>query len=279
MHAAGVDEAKRRMAALYSRVAPIYVEQGPPRFAYAGRRLVDITGVGPGQRVLDVATGRGAVLLAAAARVGRTGQVVGIDLAEGMVEQTRSSIAEQRLDWVDVQLMDAQHLEFVGQSFTHVLCSFAVFFFPDVPAVLAEMWRTLRPGGIVGFAFQRGVDPRWAWYEQLLRAHGALDDLPLGPGDGAIRRPGALVAALDAAGFQQTREQVEDVELGYPDAETWWASLWTHGSRAPLERLPPDRLAAVKAACLQQAHALAGPRGLEEVHRLVFVTARRPTTD
>jgi SAM-dependent methyltransferase len=179
------------MAALYSRVAPTYVEQGVPRFAYAGRRLVELAGVGPGDSVLDVATGRGAALFPAAERVGHTGRVVGIDLAEGMLERTRA------------------------------------------------------------------------------------EDLPPMPGHGAIRRERALVDVLVSAGFEEAREQVEQVELGYRDVETWWASLWTHGSRAPLERLTPDRLATIKAACLERAQTLSGPHGLPETHQFVFVTARR----
>jgi SAM-dependent methyltransferase len=268
------EEAKLRMAALYSRVAPTYAEQGVPRFAYAGRRLVELTDVGPGDHVLDVATGRGAVLFPAAEQVGRTGRIIGIDLAEGMLECTRADIATQRLDWADVQLMDAEDLQFAQHAFSHVLCSFAVFFFPDVPNVLAEMRRVLCPGGIVGFAFERGVDPRWTWYEDLLRAHGGLDDLPPPPGNGAIRAEHALVAALASAGFADARERIEPVELGYRDVETWWTSLWTHGSRAPLERFSADRLATFKAICTERAQTLAGPNGLPEMHQLVFVTAR-----
>jgi hypothetical protein len=50
----------------YSRVAPRYAEEGPPYFARAGRRLVELTHVQPGDAVLDLGTGRGAVLLPAA---------------------------------------------------------------------------------------------------------------------------------------------------------------------------------------------------------------------
>jgi SAM-dependent methyltransferase len=170
--------------------------------------------------------------------------------------------------------MDAERLQFADQSFSHVLCSFAVFFFPDVPKALAEMRRVLCPDGVVGFAFERGVDPRWVWYEDFLRMHGALDDMPPVPGNGAIRGEQALVAALTSASFKDAREQVERVELGYQDVETWWASLWTHGSRAPLERMTPDRLATFKAACLERAQTLVGSNGLPESHQFVFVTAR-----
>lgn len=71
---------KRRVAALYTQVAADYAELGPPLFAHAGGRLVEIAGVAPADRVLDVATGRGAVLFPAAERIGPSGQVVGMTL-------------------------------------------------------------------------------------------------------------------------------------------------------------------------------------------------------
>src|SRR5216683_6178943 len=57
-------DAKQRVAELYSRVAASFAG-GAPRFAFAGRRLVEVGRVGQGDAVLDVATGRGAVLLPA----------------------------------------------------------------------------------------------------------------------------------------------------------------------------------------------------------------------
>jgi SAM-dependent methyltransferase len=193
-----------------------------------------------------------------------------------MVARTRADLVARGLAWAEIQLMSAEHLQFADSSFTHVLCSYAVFFFADLPRVLAEMRRVLRPSGVVGFAFQRGVDPRWAWYEDLLREQGALDNLPVWPSSGGIRQEGALQASLSAAGFANAREYVEEVELGYADAETWWASLWTHGSRTPLERLAPEPLARIQAICLERARALGGPDGLPERHRFVFVTATKP---
>jgi ubiquinone/menaquinone biosynthesis C-methylase UbiE len=95
--ATDTDDAKRRLAALYSSVASRYAELGPPLFAHAGQRLVEIAGVSPGHRVLDVATGRGAVLFPSADKVGRDGQATGIDLAEGMVQRTAAAISGRGL--------------------------------------------------------------------------------------------------------------------------------------------------------------------------------------
>ena len=269
---------KRIMAELYSRVAPDYVTRGAPRFAYAGRRLVELSSVGAGDVVLDLGTGRGAVLFPAADRVGSSGRVVGIDLAAGMIEHTRSEIIKRSLDCVELRVMDAEHMDFADAEFTHVLGSFVVFFFADIQRALAQIRRVLRPGGVAGFSFERGVDPRWAWYEDLLRARGVFERTPRMPGNGAIRRPGALTAALHQAGFAQARELEEDVELGYPDVETWWASLWTHGSRSALEALSEQELAEIKAVCHEKAAAMTGPTGLAELHHFVYVTATKAVT-
>ena len=270
-----MSEPKQLLAELYTRAAPDYGEVGAPLFAVAGRRLVEVAGVRPGERVLDVAAGRGAVLLPAAERVGPNGHAVGLDLALGMVEQAAATIAAAGLSNAEIRLGDAEQLPFRSSTFDRVLCSFAVFWFADLTRALAEMQRVLRPGGTLGFAFARGADPRWTWYEDLLRAWGALDDLPALPGQPGIREPGALVTRLSAAGFAGAREVVEDVELLYRDPEDWWASLWTHGSRVALERLPAAALGRVRTECLARAAAQTAADGLPQRYRLVYVLARR----
>jgi O-methyltransferase / aklanonic acid methyltransferase len=274
-------EAGRRLAALYTRVAPDYAALGPPFFAHAGRRLVALAGVAPGHRVLDVATGRGAVLFPAAERVGPAGRAVGIDLAPGMVAHTRAAAAARGLGHAEVRRLDAAALgrAFPAGAFDRALCGFAVFFFPDLPRVLAGPRRVPAPGGVAGFAFSRGHDPRWAWYEARLRELGALEGLPPPPGSGAVLREGALVAALAAAGFAGAREPAEPAELHYADGRAWWASLWTHGSRVALEHLArrdPAALARLEAEALARAEALEEPRGVPERVPFVYVTATSP---
>jgi hypothetical protein len=77
---------KSRTQAVFNSLAPDYDVHGPGNFAHFGRRLVEVVGVEPGHQVLDVATGRGAVLFPAAQHAGSTGRVVGIDLADTMLQ-------------------------------------------------------------------------------------------------------------------------------------------------------------------------------------------------
>jgi SAM-dependent methyltransferase len=171
--------------------------------------------------------------------------------------------------------MDAEHLAFGPSVFDRVVCSFAVSFFPDVPRVLAETWQVLKLGGTVAFAFARGTDPRWRWYGELLREFGALDGLQPMAGDAAIRNQGALVAALEAAGFAGAREIVEETEFVIPDEMAWWSSLWTHGERRPLDLLDTDTLARFRDACFQHLQTMREPTGLPQRQVHVYVLATR----
>ena len=77
-------QSKQHIGGIFGRAALTYDQVGPPFFPHFGKRLVDIAKISPGSKVLDVATGRGALLFPAAEAVGQYGQVVGIDLAETM---------------------------------------------------------------------------------------------------------------------------------------------------------------------------------------------------
>ena len=78
---------KARAKAQFNTVAADY-DAGPGCFAHFGRRLVEVAGINSGARVLDIASGRGAVLFPLAERVGVGGEVVGVDLADAMAHAT-----------------------------------------------------------------------------------------------------------------------------------------------------------------------------------------------
>lgn len=121
------------------------------RFAQAtvwevGPVLVERCGIGPGQRVLDVAAGSGNVALRAAA----TGaSVVASDLTpENLAAGRREARAlGLELDWVEA---DAQALPFDDGAFDVVTSSFGAMFAPDHHAVARELLRVCRPGGTIG---------------------------------------------------------------------------------------------------------------------------------
>src|SRR5213076_2959563 len=102
------------------------------------RLLVDFTGAGPDDTVLDVACGPGLVV-AAFARVVR--HATGIDITPAMLERARALAAERDLTNVTWDRGDVMPLPYADGSFTIVSSRFAFHHFLDPAAVLAEMQR------------------------------------------------------------------------------------------------------------------------------------------
>lgn len=111
-------------------------------------RLLDRLDVGPGLRLLDVATGSGELARPAATR---GASVTAVDFAPAMVEAARRRAAEEQLV-IDVQLGDAEALPCPDASFDVVASSFGVMFCPDHRAVARELGRVCRTAGTLGLA-------------------------------------------------------------------------------------------------------------------------------
>jgi len=114
--------------------------------AWAGP-VADAAGITTGNRVLDVGCGTGVLAREALRRAGREGQVVGLDLNEGMLAVAART--EPKIEW---RQGDATSLPFEDASFDVVVSQFALMYFPDRVASLGEMWRTLAPGGRLALA-------------------------------------------------------------------------------------------------------------------------------
>ena len=100
--------------------------------AWAGR-VADAAGITTGDRVLDVGCGTGVLAREALGRVGQEGQVVGLDLNEGMLAVAART--EPKIDW---RQGDAASLPFEPASFDVVVSQFALMYFPDRVASLAR---------------------------------------------------------------------------------------------------------------------------------------------
>ena len=114
--------------------------------AAALRLIVEWSGAGPGDTVLDVACGAGHVVCAFAQVVR---QATGIDITPAMLQRARALHEELGLTNVAWTLADVRPLPFADGAFTLVTARYAFHHFPDPAAVLAEMTRVCAPGGTV----------------------------------------------------------------------------------------------------------------------------------
>ena len=264
---------KQAVRAIFSRAAPTYGGIGPP-FTHFGRRLVEVAGLQLGWKVLDVAAGRGAVTFPAVEQVGMAGHVLGIDLAPQMVIETLADLKQRGLKNVDLREMDAEQLELADESFDAVLCGFGLMFFPELGRALGEFRRVLRAGSVIAVTTWDEGDPRWTWYDELVRSYSQTDNVP--PRARQLTRPSELAGALESAGFADVSVAMEAQDVVFPTEESWWSSLWSHGMRGALDRMPPPVLSDFKDAAFAKMQPQRESDGFHEVWQALIGTGRRP---
>jgi hypothetical protein len=121
-------------------------EELHPGGARTTRRALELAGLRPGLRLLDVASGAGASARLAAGDLGA--EVVGVEYGAEAVRAARESAAEAGLDArAEFVRGDAEALPFADGSFDVVLCECSLCTFPDKRRAAAELARVLRPGG------------------------------------------------------------------------------------------------------------------------------------
>jgi SAM-dependent methyltransferase len=103
---------------------------------------------GPGDDMLDLACGTGAVAELAAQRGAR---VVGVDLAPALIETAKERASQQGLE-IDYRVGDAENLDFPDASFDKVSSTCGIMFTPDHEAVARQLARIVRPGGLIALA-------------------------------------------------------------------------------------------------------------------------------
>jgi ubiquinone/menaquinone biosynthesis C-methylase UbiE len=145
----------------FDLVAAVYGEASDSFFTGLGEQLVARTGLKPGDRVLDLGCGRGAVLFAAADAVGHDGYAAGIDLSPEMVHATSADAVRRGLRNVAVRVGDAEDPGFPAHSFEAVLAGLMMFITPDPDAALRAARRVLVPGGRFGMTTFGAPEPGW----------------------------------------------------------------------------------------------------------------------
>ena len=182
------------------------------------RRLIELSGVGPGMRVLDVATGAGYTAFA----IARTGaQVIPSDPTHEMLLATRTGWTERGFEG-DASVVEnwAEALPFADDTFDAVISHRAPHQFSDVDAWAREAARIVKPGGVFGLSDQSPPDGWEDWHNELERWRDHTHE--------QARSPREWRAVMEGAGFQVT---ATDVVYQEHDVEDW------------LDRVdcPPDR--------------------------------------
>lgn len=156
-----------------------------------------------GEQVLEIGFGTGDCLLKIAEPVGESGRVYGIDISEGMCEITQQKVNKAELNKrIYIRCDDAIPLPFDTNMFDAVIMNFTLELFdsPEIPLLLAECHRVLRPHGrmgVVSLSKKQGQNVMTKMYEQAHQWFPRFVDC----------RPIFVEEAVSIAGFK-----VEDVK-------------------------------------------------------------------
>src|SRR5919109_3866737 len=182
--------------------------------AHVSKRMVELAGVEPGSRVLDVAAGYGEPSLTAAAVAGAEGKVVATDISSEMLVYGRERAAAAGLENLEFVESEAASLDFPPESFDAALSRFGIIFEPEAEAAAARVRGFLVPGS-------RMVISSWGSPERVpfiavpmgtaMRTLGVDPPPPGTPGPLSRPTPEALGGLLEAGGFSDV--EVEDTEV------------------------------------------------------------------
>lgn len=204
-----------QVRAMFDRIAGLYdrmnsVMTGGLHHQWRAR-AADLAAVGPGSRVLDVATGTGDLALELAHRVGPEGEVIGSDFSEPMLERARAKAPGLRFDWGN-----ALDLPYKDGRFDAATVGFGARNFADLERGICEMRRVVRPGGrVVILEITTPQRPPLStfyrmWFDRLVPALGRIagDSAAYTYLPSSVKRfpdPEALAATMARCGLARIR--------------------------------------------------------------------------
>lgn len=189
--------------------------------------LVEAAGLGPGDRILDVACGTGVVTRLAAERVGGHGSVTGLDINPGMLAVARS-VSNQSIQWREAS---AEDLPFDNGSFDVVLCSLGLEFVADKSRALGEIHRVLRPAGRLAINGVGPIPPVFAALAEGLEHHVGADAASFVRQVFSFHDISEIQDLLDEAGFRDVEVQSTTLHIELPPARP---SLWQYVHSTPM---------------------------------------------
>ncbi len=174
---------EQQVEAMFDRIAGVYDRMNSVMTAGMHHRwrarAADLARVGPGDRVLDVATGTGDLAVELERRVAPGGEVVGTDFSETMLE-----LARRKAPGIRFEPGNALELPYADGEFTAATVGFGARNFSDLPRGLSEMARVTRPGGrVVVLEITTPQRPPLSvffsmWFDRVVPAMGRLAGSP-----------------------------------------------------------------------------------------------------
>lgn len=192
---------------------------GPAMFAPWSGVLLDLVKPRAGERALDLACGTGIVTHRLASQIGESGEVVGVDISDDMLDvaQASSGPGGAEIRWM---VGDAGNLDLESEAFDLLVCQQGFQFFPDKAVAAAEMFRVLDGQGRAAISTWKGLDQHAVFraiFETEARHLGIEVEefaVPFSMAD-----PQALKQPLEKAGFGQVEMVEHSLEARFANPE------------------------------------------------------------
>jgi len=205
---------------------------------HISERLVELAGVRPGSRVLDVAAGYGEPALTAAHRAGPEGHVVATDISAEMLAFGRERAAASGLGNLEFTESDAAGLDFPPASFDAAVSRFGIIFEPEAEAAAERIRSFLKPGARIAIASWGEPDqvpflsvPMRTTMERL----GVPPPPPGTPGPLSRPTPAAIGGLLEGGGFSEVAVEQGEVIFEFDSPERFTA--FTRAIAAPIRTM------------------------------------------
>jgi SAM-dependent methyltransferase len=170
----------------------------------ATEMMLDMAGVAPAARVLDVAAGAGGQTLAAARRAGPEGHVLATDISSNILAFAERSARDAGLHNVEIRVVDGEELDVPPGAFDAVISRVGFIYFPDQHTAFVGMRKALRPGGrLAGIVYSTPeANGFFSVPISIIRRRAQLPAPAQGqPGPFSLGAPGVIETALERAGF------------------------------------------------------------------------------
>lgn len=160
-----VFQSRDQTKAFYNKISRVYDLLSERSEAPMRKAGLDLLKPSAGESILEIGFGTGHTMVSLAKAVGPKGRVFGLDLSDQMVKLAKGHLAKAgALDRARIRCGDATQLPYVAGAMHAAFMSFTLELFdtPEIPKVLTECRRVLRPGGrivVVGMSKAGPLDP------------------------------------------------------------------------------------------------------------------------
>jgi len=231
---------------VWDRMADVYEKEIDARFGPVIEHVLRLADLRPGETVLDLGAGTGAVAICAATQVGVGGRIKAVDISPEMLSKAEVRLRSLRITNVDLAEGRAEAIPANDASVDAIIASLSLMYVIDRATAAKELARVLRPGGRFVAAVWAG--PAEADIVKFQQTAGSFAPTPpvQGVGPGALADPSEFLSQLRAAGLEAKCEKVTTT-FEFANFDAAWDALAGVTTAALEQNVREDAKAAVRA--------------------------------